>query len=495
MRIIRLSTEQPDGIFDNNFQSDIIVKPFSKIALANIAFEIIEDTIIIETGNDEIKFMITGSSESDLKTVQLAHGTYTKNNLDTILTSITNGINALLTSSTASEIGYECLVRKETNNKIRFNFRQGKLKDFPDNWFNYGIDSSISSQGQNQLVYFSDIVPGSTGDTHQINLGKYMSKGCGIFRCKIHKLIDNGSGDTNDNGFIMGLSNSNPQLLPNRIVTGAQATYSIICGRPTDNYRFRVNNVVTNTAIPINYVGNDSSQNDVLQIEVSGKEIIFKIFSNRAGAPADGDVLHTIEYNQTETLYPFIIFRGGKDDAKVTQVRFTESQFQPNPYTLTETEVDVEYHDLLGSPPRQRVRPTNSLLVIEGDSLSNYLGFDNSRNPTTGFNVTTNATFTADNVFVDPYTNELFIIELLNMKLNSYDGYSEERRSIIATIPKKNENTVVQYEPNEKVFVDIGNHDALTIRNLQAVIRQNDLSFQPTKGLSSMTLLIKDSDE
>lgn len=492
MRILRLSTEDNEGIFDNNFQSDIIVKPYSKIALANIAFEIQEEEVIIESGNDTIQYLVTGTEPASLKTITLDHGTYNKSNINTLLNEIKKKMNNSLTTN-GKEIGMEWNVELNKSNKVEFEFRIGKLQDYPDDFNLFDVERLASG------IYRRITTGGVSSDVYRMYLDKYLSRGCGVFRCRLNNLTA-GAGTDDENGIIFGLTTSNPDTLLNKQIVESDIKIGIKATKLTNSYAYNTDggSFSASTVNP-NIVGTGSSSNDTLQVAIEGDKLVARIFQN--GGSATGEKLVEVAYdNEADVLYPFITFRGGKDQVSVRNVRLTESQFQPSPYKLYH--LDTLDHDLdaehLGAdaPQPPPTATGNTLLRFEGDSLADFLGYNNLRNPRVGYIVSNyHHSFIGDNTVDLPTANELFIIELLNIKLNSYDGLSEERRSIIATIPKKNENTIVQYEPYQKVFIDIGNHDALTIRNLQAVIRQNDLAFQPTKGLSSMTLLIKDSDE
>ena len=64
------------------------------------------------------------------------------------------------------------------------------------------------------------------------------------------------------------------------------------------------------------------------------------------------------------------------------------------------------------------------------------------------------------------------------------------RRNILATIPKSSESGLVQYEPNELIYIDISNNDKLNIRNIELRILNSDFESIKTFGIIDMTLLI-----
>ena len=58
MRLIRLTSTSSDGIMDNNFQAEILVKENSQIALDSLTMEINPQEIIVDDNNDKITFSI-----------------------------------------------------------------------------------------------------------------------------------------------------------------------------------------------------------------------------------------------------------------------------------------------------------------------------------------------------------------------------------------------------------------------------------------------------
>ena len=94
-----------------------------------------------------------------------------------------------------------------------------------------------------------------------------------------------------------------------------------------------------------------------------------------------------------------------------------------------------------------------------------------------------------------------FIVETLSIPLESFNSSIDRnkpnaketngsRRNILATIPFTDSEALVQYEPNEIVYIDIKNDNKLDIRNLE--LRVLDNNFDPIRivGEADLTLLI-----
>ena len=84
VKLIRLKSQQDKLLFNNNIQSDLIIKPNSKIALQNVSFEKAVDTIIINATNDKITF----DNDSFSAEIRLFHDTYTNSNINALLGDI-----------------------------------------------------------------------------------------------------------------------------------------------------------------------------------------------------------------------------------------------------------------------------------------------------------------------------------------------------------------------------------------------------------------------
>ena len=125
--------------------------------------------------------------------------------------------------------------------------------------------------------------------------------------------------------------------------------------------------------------------------------------------------------------------------------------------------------------------------------------------------------FTIDSPhFTKFYEADSFIVETLSLPLVSYNSSVTQeqfnliasrrafsinvnnnnrqtngsRRNILATIPKSSENGLVQYEPNELIYIDIDNNHKINLRNFELRILNSDFESIKIFGIIDMTLLI-----
>ena len=100
-------------------------------------------------------------------------------------------------------------VELNKSNKVEFEFRIGKLQDYPDDFNLFDVERLASG------VYRRDTTGGVSSDVYRMYLNKYLSRGCGVFRCRLNDLTA-GSGTDDENGIIFGLTTSNPDTLLNK---------------------------------------------------------------------------------------------------------------------------------------------------------------------------------------------------------------------------------------------------------------------------------------
>jgi hypothetical protein len=496
MRLLRLYTTDENIVFQNNFNSNIVIEPYSKIALQNVSFEIQGKEIVIDSNNDKLEYQYTTSG--GVRNVSLTHGTYDKTNIDTLLADIQRKLNINLFHQYGKENGIEWKAELNTKNKTQIEYKQGKNVNTGSYVkTNVNITTPAGSGANNALYFSSNNAAGTNTYTNFIYNTNFIARGCSVFNMRIQKLIDN-SGAQDTNGFIFGLTTENIDNVAGKAITDSIMKLAIIAARPTDNYEVIADGINAPispfTPKKVDYIAapiNDAAKNDNVQIRIEDGKLKAIILYDNVGTQAE-QLLYEMDYDNTQQLYPFVIFRGGNSDCQLSKPLFLQS-----PYNTT-LHADVEVVDeapYTVSPTKQSTKATEHFFSFEGSTLQKYLGFNHIRYPLTGTLKITELTLIAEHDFSRFDVNELYIVEMLNLKLLSYDGYGEERRNILATIPKKEDNSIVNYEPNTLTFIDIDNAEPIILRNVNAIIRNNDLSMVEGKGLASMTILLKSKDE
>jgi len=494
MRLIRLFTRDENAVFENNFNTDIVIKPYSKIALQSASFEVQPDSIVIDSNNDELEYQISGSD--GVKKATLTHDIYTESTISDLLQDIANKLNVPLLTTLSSDIGVEWRAIINKLNKVLIEYRRGPNVNLDSYILNNVSKTTPPGSGSINAVYFSSDGVATNQYTNFLYNTNFIARGGGLFSCRIQELSDNG-GASDTNGCIFGLTTVNVDSVAGKVITNDIIKMAIVVGKPSDNYGVINNGVV---AVPSVFAPKketldaNAQNNDNIQIAIEDGKIKARILYYDNTQPSNRGYMTLFEedYNGEDKLYPFIIYRGAEANMKTAKHLFYQSPFN----TSLHAGGIITDDDPLGvAPPRVPSTPSLQFFSFENTTLNVFLGFSQNRYPLTGTEKIDTISIDAEKSIRSIEINELYIVEMLNLKLNSYDGLSQERRSILSTIPKKVDFTVVNYEPNEKIFVDIDNAEPLSLRNINAIIRNNDLSLIETKGLASLTLVIKDSNE
>ena len=104
--------------------------------------------------------------------------------------------------------------------------------------------------------------------------------------------------------------------------------------------------------------------------------------------------------------------------------------------------------------------------------------------------------YQADKTFSNGTLNDNYVLEALSLSVDSYDGQTTERKSIIATIPATEGTTgALIYEPNNINKVSIRNATEVGIRNMKVRILTSDLQPVPVDGWSVITLGLYDTTQ
>jgi hypothetical protein len=100
--------------------------------------------------------------------------------------------------------------------------------------------------------------------------------------------------------------------------------------------------------------------------------------------------------------------------------------------------------------------------------------------------------YLAENIFDLVDISDSFVIEMLSMELNSYDSQTEGRRSILAVVPKSEEDSegAIVYQVSYPTFIDIKNNSEISLRNIRCHILKSDLTKIVVSRFSKMTLLL-----
>ncbi len=485
MKLLRLTTTDENAIFDNNYNANIVIQPKSQIALKSLSIETTIADIVINSVNDKLQFQV--AENQGALTTQLTHSTYSNITYPSLFADMNQKLNSKINPiAFGSNIGMEVKTAVQNKGPVNIKFRQGALNENENSIVLDKGAVAVSKTGTqpSTRVYSSAGTP-SGNDCYMYDPTP-IARGGGVFRFKINQI-----GNTTDN-FILGLTSVNPDTLAAGTTFDINdINYGIKCGQSSFVYSKIVGGIVSATTQLPNFVGIGNTNNDSIVLEINQGNVVGSVYDG-----SGQQQLLSETYVYPTDLYPILIFLGDGTHTSARLFRFTHSPYHNDP-VLTDLVPLNEGQERLSDPPRQSKTETLHFFNFESQSLASFLGFDNIRTPQTGFEkiLIGNFEVIAPNNFRPNNVSDAFVIEMLNLPLNSYDGLVSERRNILSVIPESDAQGVVIYDAKELVFIDIDNAEPFTLRNLRARVLNNDLSEIEMRGLASLVVLIKDPQE
>lgn len=460
--MIRLTTQDPNGFYNNEFHSDIIIEPNSRIALHSLTAEIDTEAITISEGvNDNIQFKME-QQQTIFRSLHIAPGTYNSSNYTTLFNDITLKMNKLMLYS-SNEIGRQWRVGVNTNKKVVFENTLGENM-IPSN---IEKDSIVKVNAVSTSSFLSNRSGGTVGNYDSfIYMKSPQCKGSSSFRAQLFNEVSY--------NVIIGYLASPP----NTNTTSINLTdikYGIKVNSD-DTFSYIYNGVVTQ------YIGVPpfvAAVGDFISIDTHQNKLFLNVYNLNGTITA----LSQYDYNHIDDLFPVVIFLGDSSS------RLKDIQFTSDPYYRATYNV-VEPPEILTSIPTIGAYPTIKTLKIMDAELASFFGFKQ----TTYSNSPRNTTWilTSEDYFQPADFSDSFIVELLNLNVDSYDGLTKERRNFLHCIVQADIiRNRLTYTAPYLLYLDIKNTNKLSIRNLKARLLKEDLSQVNLMGISQITVIIE----
>ncbi len=509
--LIRLTSTDNKGNFDCDFQDDIIIKENTEIALHSLSVERQMKSIVLDATNSVVRFQI--SAPAGVKQVSLEHGTLNRENFDDNLRDLTDKMNSALRffrgtpqeildgdNPNTKETGTQIKISINANKNVFFDFRYAECftllsANVADNI----LSTTTMNTASNQFKSTETAPATSITDLQKCNLAfkAPISLGTHISRCRIRDFV-NADGDTS--GLIMGITDDYNKIVSNSLTLDdlnfamrVKQNGSVIEVKNGKTNPFGDNGGGTTLT---NFTPN-SANNDVLAFEIredvegEGQKLLMRKYTTGA----DGGTtllkvpieLRTASHN--DIPYYFVIaLLGGVNSIKIDHVGSCR-----NAYFTSQTE--SKENGELGLPsslPSTSNQPSDYALTLPS-TLADYFGFDNPSPTIIGGSL---ASFTGNRQFEELVGSDNYIIEMLNMNINTYDSLAKGRKNILAYVPVSetivdDKTGIVQYEPKERLFLPLANEYAETLRNIRARVITSDFSTIGTEGLSSLNIILR----
>jgi len=530
MKLLRTTTTDKTGVFKTYLNQDLVLPPDSQIALGQLSAALERDELTIDGSNDLFRFSLLDSGV--YRDVFIPHGTYGVSNSVEFLTNLEGKINQSLatvdessdTITNPSNIGKQGRVHRDNNGKISIDFFQSQSSAYSVEQAKNAYNANSGAGNVPQIVFTgshpnflmkSSATTGTdTGFKHSTFHNHPISKGCGVHRVRIKKLQGTAADQA---GFTIGLTKTNPQTYlkgsGSRQMNITDIDFGISCLNPfgADVYQTITDGAASNTTVtPSNpqsgASGDDSGKtekNDVVSIEVVGGAIRLVVYKENGTNAPTVQLLGEIPYNGIDEYWATTTIHGNNTMA-LGDLRYTPEPFKVHKQTAPSLAgFDSEYiGGLLGAstPTSQTTTLLKCRILFPDRFVSNWFGYEDLEYQLKAIRKTSNinngVSFPADNIFKPQIPNDTYILELLNLQLESYDTFQGQRKNILGIIPYDEESTEqITYNANNLVFLDLNNKQSINLTSLNMRLVRSDYSTPDLTGQTSAVIYFRPKTE
>ena len=507
MRLIRIASTSSDGILDNNFQAEILIKENSQIALDSLTMEINPQEIIVNDKNDAITFSIeVGKSLAD-KTINITQGTYGGEKagsktyqqlLDEIQLLMTKTLSTFGDTGTGKMVGSEYKVFYNDNGKTEIAVAQAPhtliTSDQTGNWVLSNID--VSADGLT-------IKRGAAGTPGDLDSYMYqpirLARGGGMLQVRINTATT--GSDATDSGFILGVSRTNPTLWAADTLDGLDdIAWGVQFVDVDTAYQEVEDGTKTAFGVSPEVVSATYGDNDLLQLGYYYDEDDGTSEFAISTIQTDGTVSimsEAIDVEATDTYYAVLIMLGSNDASVAGACSVGNLISFTDPYDPRTNAIPATPHQDKGANEGllQKREEVQIYYNFKDATLQKYLGYDNLTSGNLGYTIL-RSYIANEYAFASSEVVDNFIFELLNLDLESFDGATQQRQNYLSTIPSTATiENVVSYKASYPIFLNLSNKQPFTLRNILARVLTFGNRPLTTRGQTTATILIKDADD
>jgi len=577
MKLLRLTTENSNGIFDSSLDQELTIEPNSQMALGSAALELLDKGLEITSANNKITFQVANgvAAAPGSRTTRLTPAFYNSSNFLDFFTDFNRKLNtglgkteqtpggggttgAIGLAQSSNEIGKQWRITKGQGQDIVIDCRQSPshplrtrdlrkhvaIKQFPGEATTDPI--VVSNTDGTELAGGSKIALNNNNYFCSYANENPMTRGCGIHRVRVKTLANRASAGNPDplggSGFSISLHNDAPTFqdvngfqgtgnplnyLDQRNMTISDIKYGIRCasviapgGNQTGFYQYVIDGKLltpgaddNNLTVPILAVGNDDTRKDVVSLEivtVDGEKIVRGcVYKSQDAGPTTPicNTLFTRPY-QDETLFGSYSFHGGGRNnngdfgCRVNAVRWTADPYIEKGDGVAKFSRDHILEDeavsALGSttPVFQNTGRSNHSVLFDKIDIPEWLGYD-PPDQTLAIVSSSPVAFRADLAFSPNLENDCFLLEMLNLPIDSYDyePSKKKRMNLLSVFPFDDSLGKCIYDPNNLIFLDLRNKEKLRLRDLRCRILRSDYSEVNLTGMSSLVIYVKGAGE
>ena len=496
MKIVRLTENNgKTAYFDNTFNDEIQLPPFSEVALSSASINVYPDLLQVGDINRTLE-------ESTVGTMTLARGVYNATNYQTLFDNITANLN--------DTVGADAIANAELNKStpqvgIQWVCSADSIQT------GIGIEGKVSIGMRVANYEGADVVADTEhpldsqyslvadSDTGILFSKEPLTWGSGRFYMELHTFTDPGDDDL---GVFIGLTAISPAT---HEADGTQPTiatceFGIRAVKPGAVYQLNQEAVdyPAHGAVGVNPVAVENATIGFERAEGIIYAVQYPPGGDRHEMKAESeDIENTLEWGQVDTadapLYPVIIFLSPAASATIDQV-----ELSPDAFSLYKNETYapiVETNGIVG----MQCNGNNTEHYIDfsdgtkDKSLANFLGYNSNRNPVKGTLTFagTRGNYLADNMFSSSVEGQGYYVEYMTGQLEGFDGNTHQRKNILAVIPESDKDNKLLFQPSFPTFLELNNKHPLTLRNVRVRVLQTDGSPLEVSGFNSLTLLYR----
>jgi hypothetical protein len=492
MKLIRLKSDNNTVFFNNTIQSNLILPPSSRIALQNLSFEKKSKPLIINSTNHTFEYQM----DTEVLSVVLTNAEYQSETFNDFVEDFQTKMLLSLNIQNESMIGAYWNVSEEGNllnivydQNGEFEIIQEQQPGYQQKNITY-VQATATDAAQitkNVTGITPNAVVAGDGKNYVIMDG---TNGCGIVRIKIGDIPVQ---DATHKGYYLAISTKKIDTF-NGDFPVDQMDYAIYLAGSTANYQYMSPDTIglQDSGLTMRNNGKNNPDADLLEIAGSKGKIQMSIYTDTD--PTGNMFKELATPDSTKNYYPYLVIL--TEDATTVQ----EFSFTPHldwdTLTLAST---PKISSALGAPtpPIQDLGIRDYRFKFETLALANQLGFNTQSIPSTGVDndLPQFIDFISDNeiLFVD--NTECYLIELLNLNIDSYDASlgQQNRRNLLAVVQngRTRDQKDVYYDANTPLFIDLNNAYDIPLHNIQLRILDSSEQVPAAEGFSNMTILIE----
>lgn len=504
MKIVRLAESKgATAYFDNIFNDEIELPPFSEVALASVSINVDPEVLTVSYPST---LSWKRDQDSEIGT-SLRPTTYTRDNHPALLFDIEGNLNYWQAASDGNDAGRQWAVSDDpdvtdfgTEGKVSIGYQTANYEGGAKEAFQH---TNVTETGTGLAATYKKTAGGDSVLLSTEPLGWGNSR----FYANM-ETITNSGGAVEAQGIYMGLSTIDhiaarslpaidddntlmaihiPHTGTKALLYGGAIEYNADDDEGTDiaagqlyGFETQKRTLDVNTVNAVRYLANGNKE----YLGTDDGELF--------------DAYPQLEFgelgsiNAKKPLYPFIIFIGSSTHSIANEI-----QLSPDPYSIIATK---KYKVITKTNGTRGLQNNESKPILNFDfgkslSIGNFLGFTNSKMKSMTIDISaTNATkfaWTADQLFNQGIKGQGFYVELMTGTCEGYDGQTGQRKNILAVIPESDSDDKILFQPSFPMFLEMNNSHPLVLRNIRARLLQTDGSAVEVDGMNSMTLLFK----